>query len=467
MDIELPLMVRKILAKVAESGHEIFIVGGITRDLIMNRAGNDWDFTTDAPPEIINALFENSFYDNRFGTVGIIDPTDETKDLLGKPKVYEITTYRKEWGYSDQRHPDQVEWGKTVEEDLIRRDFTINAIAFKPVPAIQKTNVKTWHFDVIDPHCGQKDINNKIIRAVGNPEERFKEDALRMLRAIRLATQLEFKIDEVTFGAIKNNVNLIEKVSWERIRDELLKMLSFPFAAEGYQLLRNSGLAQKILPEVERGFGIEQKSPGRHHIYDVGEHSVYSLKYCPSSDPIVRLAALIHDIGKPLVFKKEENGQITFYNHETVGAALAKNLANRLRLSGKDRDRLYLLVRWHQFSVDERQTDKAIRRFIRNVGKENLEDILDVRTADRLGGGAQETSWRLERYKDKLIEVQKQPFTVADLKIDGHDVMEISGLKSGPQVGEVLKELFGEVEEDMNKNKRQFLLKRLKEIAGK
>jgi len=463
MKVKLPKFVRYILKTVADSGHTIYIVGGVTRDILMKRESNDWDFTTDATPEIITALFENSFYDNKFGTVGIINLGDKQNEFI-KPEVFEITTFRKDIGYSDRRHPDKIEWGKSLEDDLIRRDFTMNAIAFKPNPVNQPLNKEYWELEIIDPYNGQNDIQNNIIRAVGNPDERFREDALRMMRAVRFSTQLGFTIEPKTFQAIQKKINLIEKISGERIRDELLKLLSYPQAANGYRLLHESGLAKKILPEVEQGYGVEQKSPGRHHIYDVWTHSIMSLQFCPSKDPIVRLAVLIHDIGKPLTVNKEQNGTITFYNHEIVGEYLAKNIARRLRLSRNEQDRLVKLVRWHQFSVDERQTDKAIRRFIRNVGLENLADILTVRTADRLGGGARETSWRLESFKNKLVEVQKQPFSVTDLKINGNEVMKILNIKPGPMIGEILNQLFEEVEENQELNTEKYLENRIKKF---
>jgi len=443
MKINLPDFVQKILKKFLENGYEIYIAGGAIRDILMKKAVHDWDFTTNATPKIILSLFPDSFYDNQFGTVGINHQS----------LIYEITTFRKEMGYSDARHPDKISWGKTIQEDLIRRDFTIDAMALTP------------QMKIIDPHHGQDDIKKKIIKAVGNPEERFSEDALRMMRAVRIATQLGFSIEEKTFQAIKNNVKLLDKISAERIRDELLKLLSYPFAADGYLLLRNSGLAEKILPEVEAGFNVQQKSPGRHHTLDVGNHSLQSLKSSKSSNPILNLAILLHDVGKPTVARVQKDGVITFYNHEMVGASLARNIAKRLKFSKKQEEKLVTLVRWHQFSVDEKQTDKAIRRFIRNVGQENLEDILALRTADRLGGGAKETSWRMELFKKKLIEVQKEPFLVTDLKIDGNDIMKTLKIHSGPLVGRFLNQLFEEVVDKKLKNEKKALLKRLKQIA--
>jgi len=454
MKFKIPPFVSKILNTFQKAGHEIYIVGGAVHDLLMKRVVTDWDFTTDATPEIVLGLFPDGFYDNKFGTVGISHPSLE--------KPYEITTFRKEIGYTDRRHPDKIIWGKTIEEDLVRRDFTINAMALRPA---KRRSGQALNFTLIDPHGGQKDIKKKLIRAVGNPIKRFQEDALRMFRAVRIATQLGFTIEEKTFQAIKNNIDLIDHISAERIRDELLKLLSYPYAADGYMVLRNSGLAQKILPEVEQGFGVAQKSPGRHHLWDVGTHNVLSLKYCKSEDPIVKLATLIHDVGKPLVVKKQKDGTITFYNHEVLGASIASNIGRRLRLSKKDQERLVTLVRWHQFTVDERQTDSAIRRFIKNVGKENLQDILDLRVGDRLGGGARETSWRLEKFKKRLAEVQKQPFSVRDLKINGHDVIKTLNIHPGPLVGRILNQLFKEVVEDKKKNERKYLLKRIKQIS--
>jgi len=224
-----------------------------------------------------------------------------------------------------------------------------------------------------------------------------------------------------------------------------------------------SGLLQFIIPELIKGYGMSQ---ARHHIYDVWTHSLMSLKNCPSKDPLVRLATLLHDIGKPIVAKGEGEDR-TFYNHEVVGDKIVRNIAERLKFSKKEEERLITLVRWHQFTVDDRQTDSAIRRFIRNVGKENLEDMLALRVGDRLGGGAKETSWRLEKFKKRLEEVQIQPFSVTDLKINGKDVMEIIGIPSGPKVGQILNQLFEEVVEKKIENEREVLLERLKKLKIK
>jgi len=438
---KIPPPVFKIFQKFTQEGYQIYLVGGAVRDLLLGREIHDADFATNAHPEEIQKLLPESFYDNVFGTVG----------LMVGPEKYEITTYRREQGYTDRRRPDQVSWGQSLKEDVIRRDFTINALALGP------------ELKIIDLVNGQEDLEKKIIRAVGAPEERFAEDALRMMRAIRFATQLGFTIEPETFAAIRKNNELIKFVSWERIRDELFKILTSPYPVEGITLLYTSGLLGHILPELVRCYGVTQ---AKHHKLDVWAHSLESLRHVPSEDPIVRLATLIHDIGKPITAKGEGQTR-TFYNHEVIGGYLAAKIAQRLRLSKKDSERLFRLVRWHLFTVDERQTDAAIRRFIRHVGPENLEDILALRVGDRLGGGAKETSWRLEKFKERLVEVQKQPFTVTDLKINGFDVMKILGISPGPKVGGVLNQIFQEVVEQKIPNERETLLKRLEEIKNK
>ncbi len=441
MKNDIPQDVLDLLTKFDKAGHEIYIVGGAVRDILMTKDVSDWDFTTSATPEEILKIFPDGFYDNSFGTVGI------KVEAFEKP--LEVTTFRTEEGYSDARHPDKVSWGKSLDEDLSRRDFTINAMALD-------VNLK-----LIDMYSGQADIKNKLIRAVGDPNERFKEDALRMMRAIRIAAEIGFTIENKTFEAIKKNATLINKIAKERIKDELFKLLGSQYPFDGMGLFRNSGLMQEILPELEKCFGVDQKSPGRHHIYDVGTHLFESLKFCKSEDVVTRFATLIHDIGKPQTYRKLDTGVITFYNHEMVSTRIGENIADRLRFSNHEKDKFIKLIRWHQFTVDENQTDSAIRRILRNVGLENMDDMLALRVADRLGGGARETSWRLEEFKNRLVEVQKQPFAVKDLKIDGKDVMKELDLKPGPQVGEILNKIFEEVVEKKVENEREALLKRL------
>lgn len=431
--------------------YQIYLVGGAVRDSLLKRPVKNWDFATNAKPEEILKLFPHGFYNNNYGTVTISVETPNS-NLSTNKTFFEITPFRKESNYQDFRHPQKIEWAKTIEEDLGRRDFTINAIAFDGK-------------NLIDPFSGLTDLKNKIIKAVGDPDFRFKEDALRLIRAIRLATELKFLLEENTRKAIKRNSHLIKKIAKERVRDELFKILETDHPAEGIFFLKNTGLLKFIIPLLDQAFSIPQKSPKRHHIYDVGTHSVLSLKFCPSKDVIVRLATLLHDIGKVKTFKKDaKTGLITFFNHEVVGGEEVKKIADDLRLSKKEKDKLYKLVRFHQFSVSEIQSDKAIRRFIRQIGKENIQDILDLRLADRLGSGAKPTSWRFELFKKRLIEVQKEPFKITDLKINGYDVMRLLKIKPGPQVGKILRQIFLEVLEKKLKNERNDLIKRLIEI---
>lgn len=443
MDIQLPKSVQEILDKFDKAGYEIYIVGGAVRDIVMGRLTNDWDFTTNATPEEIIKIIPGGLYNNQFGTVFTDNP-----DELARP--HEITTFRKEEGYTDFRHPEKITWGKSLKEDLARRDFTINSLALDK-------NLK-----IIDLYKGQEDIKNKLIRTVGDADARFGEDALRMMRAVRIGAEISFLIEDATFEAIKKNAPLINKIAKERVKEELFKILASPNPYDGIVLFRNAGLMAEILPEMEKCFGVEQKSPGRHHIYDVGDHLLMSLKNCKSTDTVTRFATLIHDIGKAQTYKKLESGVITFYNHEMVSTKIAENIADRLRFSNKERDKFIKLIRWHQFTVDERQTDSALRRFLRNVGLENVEDMLALRVADRLGGGARETSWRLEEFKTRIIEVQKQPFSVNDLKIDGNDVMKELNLKPGPEVGKILNDLFDKVVEKKIDNEKVTLLKALR-----
>jgi len=443
MKVELPKSVQEILDKFEKAGYEIYIVGGAVRDILMGRLTNDWDFTTNATPEEILKIIPGGLYNNQFGTVFTDNPNDSARP-------HEITTFRKEEGYTDARHPDKITWGKSLDEDLARRDFTINSLALDK-------NLK-----VIDLYKGADDIKQKLVRAVGDPNERFGEDALRMMRAVRIASELGFLIEDKTFEAIRKNALFINKIAKERVKEEFFKILASPNPYDGMVLFRNSGLMQEILPEMEKCFGVEQKSPGRHHIYDVGNHLLMSLKNCKSTDPVTRFATLIHDIGKPQTYKKLESGVITFYNHEMVSTKIAENVADRLRFSNKERGKFIKLIRWHQFTVDEHQTDSAIRRILRNVGLEYMDDMLALRVADRLGGGARETSWRLEEFKKRLIEVQKQPFSIRDLKIDGNDIMEELKLKPGPEVGKILNGLFDKVVEKKIENDKESLLEALR-----
>jgi tRNA nucleotidyltransferase/poly(A) polymerase len=449
----IPDQILDVYKTLEKNNFEAYFVGGSVRDLILKRKIKDWDLTTNATPEQILKVFPNGFYNNDFGTVGI------PVKIGNEDHVAEVTTYRTETAYKDNRHPENVSWGKTLTEDLGRRDFTINAIALR----INEKDV----FELIDPYDGEKDIKKKILKAVGDPNLRFKEDALRLLRAVRIANDLEFTIEKITWEKICEDSKLIANISAERIKTELLRILASVHPYEGIMLLKDSGLLEFILPELLEGIDISMVRPGRHHTTDVFMHNVLSLKFCPSEDPIVRFATLLHDTGKPKVMAKDSEGLVIFHNHEVAGARIAAAVCDRLKFSKKEKEKIVMLIRWHMFSVNENQTDATIRRFIRKIGVENVKDMMDLRVADRLGGGTQTAeSWRLKLFKEKIEEqLQPAPFSINDMAIDGSDIMELLQIKPGPKVGEILQKLFEEVDEDLSKNNKEFLLNRAKELA--
>lgn len=441
MEFNIPVKVEKLIKKFKENKAEIYIVGGAVRDLFLNREVKDWDFTTNLEPEAIQKIFpKNSFYNNKFGTISVVDGDD----------IFEITTFRTEQGYSDSRHPDEVKWGKTLDEDLQRRDFTINAMA------LELESLSSYK--VVDLYGGEDDLKNKIIKTVGNADERFGEDALRMMRAIRIASQIGFLIEEKTFESIQKNAESIQKIASERIRDELFKILTSPVPSHGVTLLKNSGLLKEIIPELIDGYGMTQKG---HHIDDVWTHNLKTLDNCSSNNPVTRLAALLHDVGKPKSMFGEGEER-TFHNHEIIGSRMAVSIGKRLRFSNKELEQLFKLVRWHMFTTEATQTDKAVRRFIRNVTLDYIDEMIALRRADRLGSGAKESSWRWELFKERIVEVQKQPFCIKDLKVNGLDVMEILKIKPSPKVGEILSSIFKEVEEHPELNDREILLEKIK-----
>jgi tRNA nucleotidyltransferase (CCA-adding enzyme) len=483
----------------------------------------DYDFTTNATPEQIQQLFSESYYENNFGTVGIatkhlheqmgiaeileestaeqtetrnrvIDiaqaskihvslQTNSIPEIKSTPPItsrdYEITTYRSDGVYSDHRRPETVTWGTSIHEDLSRRDFTINALAVSVSAVFTADTIQNWNTENKKPHIlisvspqeytlvdefhGLNDLKNNLIRPVGEPHLRFQEDALRMLRAIRFSVQLNMQMTDETFAAIAALAENIQHISWERIGDEMMKMLRSPYPAEAIELLEETGLLHFILPELREGKGVEQ---GGHHNTDVWTHAIDALRTCPSQDPVVRLATLLHDIAKPRTYHQEGSSKPTFYNHEVIGARMAKAIAQRLRLSKHDCDRVFILVRHHMFYYQPTHTDAAIRRFMRKVGLEYIDDILDLREGDRLGSGARKTSWRLEEMKQRMIEQLHQPFSITDLAIDGNDLIQKLGLQPGPIIGKVLKELFEKVLDEPELNDQAKLLTEAKQILA-
>lgn len=494
MKVLVPKEAVAVLVALRRAGYDAYIVGGSVRDLLLNRASHDWDFTTNAIPEQIQQIFPESFYENDFGTVGIsaqhvaeqygatpveapMESDSGAEVPLGTPKdVFEITTYRSEGQYEDFRRPSEVTWGKTLEEDLQRRDFTMNAMALglsdEDLAQYSLDDFLNWpeeielNSEIIDPHNGQADLKANLLRTVGVANERFQEDALRMLRAVRLAAQIQLRIDQELVIALQQNAKLIEHVSWERIRDEFLKILLTDHVETALNLLFTTGILPFVLPELLEARGVDQRG---HHEYDVWTHSLRACQFCPTDDPIVKLAALIHDIAKPATQAPLPNtpGEFSFYNHEVVGARTARDIARRLCLSKDDVQRVFTLVRWHMFYYQSDMTDAAIRRFIRRVGRENIDDIIALREGDRLGSGSKRTSWRLEEMKERIHEQLHQPMQINELAVDGHDVMEILSVRPGPVIGTILNELFEQVLDDPSLNTREILLPQIEAYRNK
>lgn len=445
----IPRPVIEVLEKIKEAGFEAYIVGGCVRDLILEREVKDWDLTTNAKPEEIMSIFPDSFYENEFGTVGVkLENKERNVDVV------EVTTYRIESKYSDKRHPDGVKFAKTLEEDLGRRDFTMNALALK-VESVGE-------YKIIDLFGGQKDIKNKIIRAAGDPNERFSEDALRMMRAVRFYAQLGFTIEEKTFEAIKKNAKYLGHIAQERIKDELVKIILSNHPSEGIEMLCDTGLLRYIIPELEKGVGVKQN---RHHIYTIYQHSIMSLKHCPSSKLEVRLAALFHDIAKPQT-KRGEGLYATFYNHDHIGSRIAGKILERLRFPKEIINKVSLLVDNHMFYYNpDEVSESSVRRLVRKVGMENMKDLIDLRIADRLGSGVPKAKPYKLRHLEYIIEkVSKDPISAKMLKVNGHDLINELHLRAGPKIGAILDVLLSEVIEVPLKNTKEQLLARAKEL---
>ena len=470
----IPKEVQFVINGLKKKGFEAYIVGGCVRDFLREIEPEDWDVATNAKPGDIQKIFPKSFYENKFLTV-----TVQTGSKDPKLKEIEATTYRSEAKYTDKRHPDEIKFAKTIKEDLARRDFTVNAIALTEMKN-QKPKIK--NYEIIDPFDGQKDLKNKIIRAVGNPEERFSEDALRMMRAVRFAVTLgegwkfeercsslapakAWAIEEKTAKAIKKNSLWLQAISKERIRDELIKIIMAEAANQGIELLRKLGLLKYIIPELEEGFGVSQN---KHHIYECYEHSLRSLDYAAKNNfnIYVRLAALFHDIAKPRC-KRGEGPDATFYSHEIVGAKETCQILNRLCFPKKEIEKIVKLVRYHLFYYYPGEVrESSVRKLVRQVGPENMEELLQVRMADRIGSGVPKAEpYKLRHLKYIIEKVSRDPLSAKMLKVSGNDVMEILKIQPGPKVGQILDILLGYVLEDPKKNKKEFLGKEVKKIG--
>lgn len=458
--MKIPKEIKGVIGKLEKKKFEAYLVGGCVRDLLRKNEPKDWDVATNAKPDEIEKIFPKSFADNKFGTVTVL--TGSKHDSL---KEVEITPFRIEEKYTDKRHPDKVKWAKTIEQDLARRDFTVNAIAIKTQNSKRKTQNYDSKIKIIDPFEGQKDLEKKVIRAVGKPEDRFNEDALRMIRGARFATVFDFKIENKTSKAIEKNAPWLQAISKERIREELLKIIMADNASDGIELLKKLGLLKYIIPELEEGYKIGQN---KHHIYDCYEHSLLSLKYAAKSkfNKYVRLAALLHDVAKPRV-KQGKGADSTFYNHEIVGANMTTQILNRLRFSKKDIEKITKLVRFHLFYYNVDEVGQAsVRRLVRRVGIENMEELLQVRMADRIGSGVPKAEpYKLRHLKYLIEKVSQDPISVKRLKVNGDKVMKLLDIKPGPKIGWVLDILLGYVLADPDKNNKDFLEKEVKKLG--
>lgn len=447
---DIPVEVREVSEILEKAGFEAYLVGGCTRDLALGHIPKDWDFTTNAKPEEIQALFPEHYANNDYGTIGI--KTESEDDSL---KVIEITPYRSESEYSDARRPDNVTFGVSLEEDLKRRDFTVNALAYR---------ISTE--ELVDIFDGLSDMVAKRLKAVGNPNERFQEDALRMMRAVRLAAQLDFAIENDTMTAITENSKQLSRISIERIASEFLRTINTPTPMQGIVLLEKLGLLEQFIPELLSCIGCEQ---GGAHAYDVYEHLLRSLQAAADKEYSLkmRLAALFHDIGKPKTRRTGgKNKQYTFFGHEVVGARMTREIMGRLHLPKDLTEEVVSLVRWHMFFSDPDEiTLSAVRRTIARIGENNIEDLLNLRICDRIGTGRpKEQPFRFRKYKAMVDEALRDPISVRMLKINGNRIMELSGEKPGKKLGFILHALLEEALEDPAKNTADYMEKRALEL---
>ena len=454
--LEIPKQILSIVEKIEEGGFEAYLVGGCVRDLMRGKTPKDWDVTTNAKPEEIISLFPKTFYENDYGTVGVVnEDIPEGEHPLASFRVVEVTPYRKETTYSNFRHPDTIEFTVNLHDDLLRRDFTMNALAYNPTTS-----------ELIDPHEGSVDITRALIRTVGKADDRFHEDALRVIRAVRFAAELGFVIEKETMDAVVKFSSRLEKIATERVRDEFEKIIMSERPMEGVVLLDRVGILKLIIPELQEGIGCEQNGD---HIYDVWEHNLRALQHSSErSWPLhVRIAALLHDVGKPYTRKwAEEKSDWTFYGHDVVGGRIAKKILERLHFPKKITHDVSTLVRFHLFFSDiEKITLSAVRRIVANVGPELVWDLMHVRACDRIGmGRPKETPYRLRKYHSMIEEAMRAPVSVGMLKIDGLRIMEVTNMKPSREIGFILHTLFNEVLDDPEKNNVMYLETRAKEL---
>src|SRR5271169_3674948 len=438
--MRVPRTVRDLAHVFKTAGFQCHLVGGAVRDILMGRAHSDFDIATDALPAQVVSLFHKVIPTGiKHGTVTV----------LFKGMTFEVTTFRTETDYSDGRRPDTFAFQPSIFDDLARRDFTINAMAYDLIA--NRLN---------DPHEGEKDLQRCLIRAIGEPAERFREDGLRPLRACRIAAQLSFTIDTPTRNAIPGALDILARVSAERVRDELLKTIQSPLPSTGLFLMKDTGILGVILPELLEGVGVTQ---GSLHCYDVFTHSLYACDAAPAESLLLRMAALLHDVGKPRVRAVDPEGRPTFYEHERVSASMTEEILSRLKLPNAVVKDVSHLVAHHMFNYQEEWSDAAVRRLIARVGEGTIKDIIALRRADQIGmcrENAHTFPEGLAAFAARVSAVLEagRAFTVRQMAADGIDVMTRLGLPPGPQVGIILEELLQAVLDDPSMNEKEKLL---------
>ncbi len=466
LKLNVPREILGITETLQSNGFLAYLVGGCVRDSLIGRQPKDWDIATNATPEEIIPLFPKTIYENLFGTVTVVNEqvSPETIKKWGETlKNVEVTPFRTEANYSDHRHPDQIKFGDKLKDDLSRRDFTINALAYNPSDN-----------ELIDLYGGVKDIKDKVIKTVGKATQRFTEDSLRMIRAIRFASELGFTCNQEILDSISCNSRLLEKIAIERVRDEFVKIINSPEPMAGLILSHQTGLLQYIIPELETGIGLEQKG---EHIYDVWEHTLRAVQHASDKNYLlhVKLAALFHDIGKPKTRRPSSakatgdkaGKEFTFYGHEVVGKRMTVKIMSRLKFSNKEIELVQKMVRNHMFFADpDKITLSAVRRVIVNVGPEHIWDLMNLRICDRIGmGRPKEEPYRLRKYESMIEEALRAPTSVGMLKIDGKRVMKVTRETPGPKIGYILNALLEEALENPDINNEAFLVKRVGELA--
>lgn len=470
VEISIPEYVQKVGRILIKEGYECYLVGGAVRDIVLGQIPHDYDLTTNAlPDEMLNIFPKSVSTGAKFGTVMAL-----VQDSLGETHEVEVTTFRSESEYMDGRWPSKIEFVNDVDKDLGRRDFTINAMVIDLSSLDLNGDENKKIAEIYDPFGGVEDINKKILRAVGTPLERFKEDGLRAFKACRVASQLGFEIEKDTFEAIKGSIPIASLVSMERIRDEFMKLLlNSPKPSVGIELMRESGLLNIFLPELLEGRGVEQKL---FHAHDVYWHA---LKSCDVAHDTVKLAALLHDIAKP----QTDMGDGHFYGHDKMGSEMAEKIMKRLKFSSSEIKKVKILIENHMFyyphieeGMSEKEkrniemhqwSDAAVRRFIQRVGEENIDDLFKLRLADAQSNPS--TSFKPEEItilQRRISEVRQQDMAlkVTDLKITGNDLMKI-GIEKGPKLGKTLESLLDMVIEDPLLNTKEELIKKAKGVA--